>query len=286
MRLNENFQKALGLLTCPACAKNTAADLTLVEEPSPALQCTVCRTGYPVVDGVIDFLPSYEENRQPGLAQRLMENRAVVAFYERYFRPAFTRMGSPITYDEEMAWLKKIKTEIPVRTVLDLACGTGKYARLLDDMYRPEFVFAADISLPMLRQARTCAAAESRENMIHLRADAGALPFKKGVLDRVNCFGALHLFPDVPRTLMELGRTAVDKAVFTCLTSRKVKGLSLIQSFFSRLATFQFFDENRLEKDLKEAGFSDMRRTCNKMVLAFSCVKTRPNFIQERSVSL
>lgn len=269
-----HFEKAIAFLACPACPDNSLASLAFIEGPSPALQCAACNARYPVINGVIDFLPDYHEHRQQGLAQWLMENRAVVSVYEKYFRPAFTRMGSPITYEEEMAWLKGVKTGGPVKTVLDLACGTGKYARLLNDFYAPDLVFATDISLPMLEQAVAYAKAAGSKNILHIRADAGALPFKDNSIDRANCFGALHLFPDAPRTLRELGRTVSEDAVFTCLTSRKVRLMSPVQKIFSLLLTFHFFDEDKLQQALIEAGFGKMDGVVHRqMVLMFGARK-------------
>ncbi|MDY6832491.1 MAG: methyltransferase domain-containing protein [Thermodesulfobacteriota bacterium] len=272
--MNILLEKALDFLVCPACSANPEASLSFVRAPAPALQCAGCRASYPVVNGVLDFLPDYHEHRQQGLAQWLMENRAVVSVYEKYFRPAFTRMGSPITYEEEMAWLKGVQTGRPVKTVLDLACGTGKYARMLNDFYGPDLVFAADISLPMLEQAVAYANAAGSKNILHIRADAGALPFKDNAIDRANCFGALHLFPDAPRAIRELGRTASEDAVFTCLTGRKVRLLSPVQKIFSLLMTFQFFDGDRLQQALIEAGFGEMDCVVHRqMVLMFGAVK-------------
>jgi Methylase involved in ubiquinone/menaquinone biosynthesis len=43
-------------------------------------------------------------------------------------------------------------------------------------------------------------------NMVFVRCDATCLPFKPQTFSRVNCFGALHLFPDIPKSLAEIRR--------------------------------------------------------------------------------
>ena len=263
-------------LICPHCRNNQESTLTLIlDAPPPFLKCAECDRHYPIINGIIDFCPGIEERTGTGLAQKFMEHKAVVSVYEDYFRPAFTRMGSSIKYNEEIQWLGSVKTDIPVSAVLDLACGTGKYTRLMNRLYQPEIVFSVDISLPMLEQAIVNAEKENIDNIVHIRADAGSLPFKTKSLQRTNCFGALHLFPDVPAAIREIGRVSTTGAVFSCLTSRKtgrfVTGLG--QSIFSKLFSFHFFDENQLEKELGSAAFEGMKKKQKQMVLLFSCRK-------------
>lgn len=269
-------QAALNFLACPHCGDAPGTRLEVGQAgTNPFLICGNCDSHYPIVNGIIDFCPGIEERSGTGLAQKFMEHKAIVSVYEDYFRPAFTRLGSPIKYEEEIQWLTAIENDIPVYAILDLACGTGKYSRLLNRLYKPEFVFAVDISLPMLEKALSNAKNENIDNIIHIRADAGALPFKNGSLQRTNCFGALHLFPDVPAAIREIGRVSATGAVFSCLTSRKtgrfVTGFG--QQIFSKVFSFHFFDENRLEKNLKAAGFDTMKKQHQSMVLLFSCRK-------------
>ncbi len=154
------LSKALAHLTCPLCLARCEGQPFLDLKNNQALQCPVCGRLYPIRQGIIDFFPDYEETIKPGLAQRFMENNAIVAVYEKYFRPAFTSLGSPITYAEEVQWLRSVSPGISVKNILDLASGTGKYARLLNQTHDPELVFAVDISLPMLRKGLANARAE------------------------------------------------------------------------------------------------------------------------------
>jgi ubiquinone/menaquinone biosynthesis C-methylase UbiE/uncharacterized protein YbaR (Trm112 family) len=268
-------ESLLDFLICPYCQEDPTSRLEYVRDRMPpALRCVGCNRSYPIIDGIIDFCPGFEKRTGTGLAQKFMEHKAVVSVYENYFRPAFTRLGSPIKYDEEIQWLSAIPTGgIPVTAILDLACGTGKYTRLLNRLYNPEIIFAVDISLPMLQKSVACAREEKIENIIHIRGDAGALPLRTRCLQRVNCFGALHLFPDVTGAIHEIGRVSAAQAVFSCLTSRKVDRFSTRQTVFSKLFSFHFFDENRLEQDLQTAGFDSMAKNHKNMVLLFFCRK-------------
>lgn len=269
---------ALEWLRCPACRTNLPVDgagelVAIDRKDALHLKCRTCDAGYPVVNGVIDFLPGYETRSEPGLAQWCMENRFVVRFYEQYFRPAFTRMGSPIRYDEEIRWLKGVLPEAPVNIIMDLACGTGKYSRILNDHLSPERVFAIDISMPMLQKAVDMAAQAGADNIVHIRSDAGVLPLKDRCINSINCFGALHLFPDTDRTITEISRIAANKACFTCLTARKLMLWRPVQIPFSKLFSFHFFDETWMQDRLVRAGFHNFQKSVSRMVLMFACTR-------------
>ncbi|MBF0450976.1 MAG: methyltransferase domain-containing protein [Candidatus Magnetomorum sp.] len=258
------LDRARLLLTCPNCLEGPPGELNWESPFRDLLVCNVCRREYPIVDGIIDFVPDFSFS--PGLAQKFMEHRSVVSVYEKYVRPTFTSLGSSITYEEEIAWLQEVPVAVSPKYALDLACGTGKYTRLLDEMYHPDIIFGADLSMPMLEKAY----AQKKPNMIFIRCDASSLPFKPQVFSRVNCFGALHLFPDPRKALSELRRIMELSACFTCLTSRQMKGWNAwFQSAFSSLFSFHFFDDAHIEKILAESGYINVHVFERAMVLLF-----------------
>lgn len=80
--------------------------------------------------------------------------------------------------------------------VLDLACGTGDFCRLLQQAgHRPTGI---DMSLGMLEAARTTAPL--------LQADALQLPFGNGSVDGITCGFALRNFADLNGFFAELAR--------------------------------------------------------------------------------
>ncbi|KPA12140.1 type 11 methyltransferase [Candidatus Magnetomorum sp. HK-1] len=258
------LDKARLLLTCPQCMENTPSDLNWESPFRDLLICNTCKREYPVVGGIIDFVPDFDASA--GIAQKFMEHRTIVAMYEKYFRPTFTRIGSSLTYDEEIAWLQEVPVAVSPKYALDLACGTGKYARLLEDMYHPEIIFGADLSMPMLEKAYE----QKTPNMVFVRCNANSLPFKAKTFSRVNCFGALHLFPDTQKSLAEIRRVMELSGCFTCMTSRHMKGWnSWIQSAFSSLFSFHFFDDTQIEKMLSEMGYINVHLFERAMVLLF-----------------
>jgi ubiquinone/menaquinone biosynthesis C-methylase UbiE len=221
----------------------------------------------------VDFVPDFPAST--GLAQRFMESERVVSVYEAFFRPAFTSLGSSIKYHEEERWLKAIKPQRPIRHVLDLAAGTGRYARLMADVYRPDIVFAADVSEPMIRQGVEACRRGGYNNVLYLRADAHHLPFVDGGIDRANCFGALHLFPDPQAAIRELGRVSAERAAFTCLAAceHPSAGMRRLQAAFARAASFRFFTVSELNAMLGAAGLSELRAFQKGMLLMFEAEK-------------
>jgi len=73
----------------------------------------------------------------------------------------------------------------------------------------------------MLAQARRRARREGLANLDLVRGSALALPFRPSSFDAVNCCGALHLFPDVPRALAEIARVLAPGGRFTAAVFRR-----------------------------------------------------------------
>lgn len=264
------LSKALEHLRCPHCQADHAFEL---KAEVNKIHCQQCKSAFSYAQGYVDFLPA-EAEKKPGIAQRFMENPLLVSIYENYFRPTFTALGSPIKYAEEEAWLAQVKTRLPVKLVLDLAAGTGRYARLLAEQYQPDMVIAVDISAPMIRQGIRLCEAKGFNNVLYVRADAQMLPLRSAEFDRVNCFGALHLLPDPAGAVRELGRVAKPGATFSCLTACEYsQGWKVqAQGVFSRIATFRFFSEKELKAYLNQANWGEISSVRKEMLLMFSAI--------------
>lgn len=261
------IEKSLIIFRCPACF-NEKLQLETARGIEKII-CQNCQAKFPVAGGIIDFFPQYVSSKS--LSQKFMENRYVVKMYEKYFRPAFTRLGSPIKYREEEEWLKKYCDNHHPSTVLDIASGTGKYARLIADVCQPEIVIALDLSMPMLEKNIEISMAGGYHNIVYIKGDAMCLPINDHAIDHINCFGALHLFPDAFTSIKEISRVGRANSMFTCLTACKQDGFmsKWFQEIFSRAASFKFFDIAELEKNLKDLGFSNFEYIKKKMLLMF-----------------
>jgi SAM-dependent methyltransferase/uncharacterized protein YbaR (Trm112 family) len=238
------------ILRCPDCRQGR------LQRMKGGLGCRRCHAAFPLVDGVVDFLG--ERLGSPGLAQRVMEARPVAAVYEEWFRPAFTALGSSVTYADEDAFLDAHAAPAG-DVIVDLACGSGRYTRWLADTFPDSIVLGIDISWAMLRIAQDRAREDGLGNVVFLRADAGNLPLRDASVGHFNCFGALHLFPDAEAAIDEAGRVCADDASLALLTAARLPGMltGTAQGVFSRAAKFRFFAMQELAGMLEHAGFAD-----------------------------
>lgn len=89
----------------------------------------------------------------------------------------------------------------PPRRVLDVACGTGDFARAVLAVSPASDVTGLDFSEAMLTLARL-----KVPNATFVQGDVLALPFEKGCFDAVTVGFGLRNFVDIPKALAEMAR--------------------------------------------------------------------------------
>lgn len=199
-----------------------------------------------------------------------MESRPIVRIYEsrlwRRSRVAKAAMG--IAFEEELERVSKAAQLDDAQRVLDLACGSGIYSRPFARALPPQpgsplqtRVVGLDISRPMLAYAEEARRREGLDQLRLVRGSALHLPFRSGIFDVVNCCGALHLFPEVPRVLEEVHRVLAAGGRFTAAVIRV--GPSPRDRFGAsmrrRLLGVESFRAEGLEEQLGAAGLGDFR---------------------------
>ncbi len=99
-------------------------------------------------------------------------------------------------------------------------------------------------------------------NLRFVRGSALDLPFPPERFDVVNCCGALHLFPDVPRALGEVRRVLRPGGRFTVATFRRPEGAvaDLLNGWRRTVIGIDAFTPRDLESWLRAAGLDDVRR--------------------------
>lgn len=192
-----------------------------------------------------------------GLAQRLMEDRALVKLYESRLRPQFLRVmggnwAEHLSPGDEDAYIMQAPSPAP-GPVLDLACGSGRWTRVVARKVGAERVVGLDLSAPMLAEARALV-----RDVPLVRANALRLPFADGVLGGANCFNALQVLPDPESVVRELGRCLRKDAVLTCFTFRRApRGVyRYFQSRFERATRVQAFRDEDIRGWLASAGMT------------------------------
>jgi ubiquinone/menaquinone biosynthesis C-methylase UbiE len=187
-----------------------------------------------------------------------MESETVVAIYESRFwrRSPLVAAVTRLSFEEEYRVIVRAAEVERAESLLDLACGTGIYARPLSQMLVDGIVVGLDLSLPMLRYASRRASKEAFNNVLFVHADALDLPFASDSFDVVNYCGALHLFADLPRALGEVSRVLKRGGRFTVAAYRRREGCwaERIVSFRQRLTGMDAFHPHDLTLRFGKAG--------------------------------
>ena len=139
-----------------------------------------------------------------------MVTRLVPAIYERYWRPALGRVFKGVTgpgMAEEIRIARLLLGLGEGDTVLDVACGPGNFSREFARAVGPDgLAVGIDASPTMLERGGEELRRADPGNLVLIRGDATALPFRDASFDATCCFAALHLFADPFAALDEMRR--------------------------------------------------------------------------------
>jgi SAM-dependent methyltransferase len=262
-------------LKCPKCGR-----LKIIITPNfwdiQEAVCESCDHKITVHGGIPDFaerIPLVDPNLNP--AQKLMNSRYFALVYESpIWRPLHTYIGSGISMSQEVSEVFEISRANQAHLVIDLACGTGHYARAFAETLPGAEVCGVDISLNMLTQARKLAHRKSLNQVVFIRGDIYQLPFDDQSVDWIHCGGALHLFPDLRPVWKEIARVMKPGGTFTAMTIALVSGLiGKVQQRIMDRGRATFFQPNKLAVDLNAAGLSSFVYKQHRVTLLFSTVK-------------
>lgn len=128
---------------------------------------------------------------------------ATLEAYERW-APAYPPEAHNPIMQAEQRCLLSLLPGFHGRRVLDLACGTGRYSRLVAERGACEVV-AADFSPGMLARV---------DGVARVRAGLGPLPFRDGTFDCVVSGLALGHAPDLELCVAEIARVLVAGGTF------------------------------------------------------------------------
>lgn len=205
-----------------------------------------------------------EFNHPRSRAQRLMEWKPLIEIYEsRWWRKSgLFALMTGITFEGEYENIVGALELDGDELLLDLACGSGIYSRPLARLLDRGRVVGLDLSTPMLSYAARKARDQGIGNLVLVRASAMDLPFPDDEFDRVNCCGALHLFPDFSMAASEILRVLKPGGIFTTavfrnwLPGRVSRKLADIQY---RRGGAKNFQPDELESLVVNAGFERFR---------------------------
>lgn len=156
------------------------------------------------------------------------------------------------------------------KRVLEIGCGAGQGLNYLAGP--AEAVVGADISLDLLREARSVADVDL------VTLDATALPFRDGSFDRILLFEMMYYVGDVPRALDECRRVLSDDGTLLVVTANPER-----PDFNPSPFSHQYYAAHRLGAVLDEAGFSS--DVLGNFVLEKSSTKQRAISLLRRTAS-
>ncbi|MEL6931367.1 MAG: methyltransferase domain-containing protein [Cyanobacteria bacterium J06600_6] len=150
----------------------------------------------------------------------------------------------------------------PSAKILDLACGTGEFARLLLEQNPQQQITGVDISESMLEIARN--KLKTYPSVSLYRASVKFLPFDNDSFDLVICANAFHYFENPELALTEMKRVLKPKGEIIildwCRDYWVLKLCDIVFRFIDR-AYQRCYTQAELEQLLKIAGLNVVKES-------------------------
>jgi ubiquinone/menaquinone biosynthesis C-methylase UbiE len=214
-----------------------------------------------VESGYLDLLGE-EDPTGAHLGQRLMVSNVLPLIYERLWRPLGGRllMGAmgPGVRDEHRIALDMLGLSSGDR-VLDVACGPGNFTRGFARATGDGLVVGIDASETMLTLA---VRKTENANLVYIRGDACALPFRDGSFDAICCFAALYLIERPMQALDEIARVLAPGGRVALLSSchRGPLPANATNAIVRRLSGVRIFARDELTKALRDRGLTNIEQ--------------------------
>jgi len=255
-------------MSAPQTESTTPALDRVIELLEPAAAERARRRGLAEA-GYLDLLE--HELQSTGATQDLMLTRLVPAIYERYWRPALSRVAKGFTgpgMGEEIRIARLLLGLGEGDAVLDVACGPGNFSREFARAVGPGgLVAGVDASRTMLERGGEELRRSDPGNVCLIRADATALPFKDESFDASCCFAALHLFAEPFAALDEMRRVLKPGGRIALMTSvRRELTLSPLKPILERASGMRIFEGEEIVEALEMRGFTAVHRRLSGMV--------------------
>lgn len=239
-------ERPIGGYICPSCHERLPVR-------RGDLVCPQCGRRIRFADGYHRFpLPEADAPVDAGFDR-------LAAVYESplWFQLIYRLIGGPrAPRDDRRALLRPV--DWTDRTVLDVACGTGRFVRGL----APDAacVIGVDRSPGMLRRAVTLTPEPVRPGVHYARMDATGLYLADRSVDAVTCGWALHLFDRVENALVEIHRVLRPGGWFAATTLAPGWLLSIPGLAPGLRATVgaRTFSDRELRTILETVGFGDV----------------------------
>jgi SAM-dependent methyltransferase len=226
------------------------------------LFCQRCGAEYPVRSGIPDFILEDLSKSTNPILRSVSSIDKLAKIYE-------TWLWYPIVYHFYGGlFIPSVREEVKMITEmanaenglgLDIACGTGLFARSL--ARKMHLVYGVDMSIGMLKKATEYADREKIGNIRFARARAEKLPFPNSLFDGAICCGALHLFPGTLEALGEIARVMKKGARLAVMTfvKRRLFRFRTVYEHLRNSHGAHIFDVEEIDRYLSQTGFKDFK---------------------------
>ncbi len=126
-------------------------------------------------------------------------------------------VNSPVrkyVQQQEAKFFKRIGNLAPGGKFLEIGCGCGVGAKIINRSFRPTSIHALDIDVDMLKTAKKKRLAWKNVPLHLLAADAQELPFPDRSFDVVYNYGIIHHLENWQKGVTEIARVLKENGVF------------------------------------------------------------------------
>ncbi len=224
------------------------------EHPPTSVDCSVCKHTFWSQTKVLEIMPP--DAIHAGWSQDVYDNDWMADIYEKWTRSIGTFLLAGLRYKDEYDYLRQHLHAAYDTPILDLCCATGPHSRVLAQEYGAGRVMGLDLSPNMLQKGARLAEEQQLNDILWIRGNALKLPFGNETLGAINCFGAVHLFPDPAAGLRESGRVLIPGGTYTAFVAVEHSNFVMrrLQLLGSPLFGVKTFNRKTLEGWLQDAG--------------------------------
>ena len=126
-------------------------------------------------------------------------------------------VNSPVrryVQQQEGRFFKNMNNLAPGGKILEIGCGCGVGAHIINQSFAPASIHALDIDIDMLRGAKKKRKAWKNVPLYLLAADAQELPFPDNCFDAVFNFGIIHHLENWQKGVSEIARVLKEGGIF------------------------------------------------------------------------
>jgi SAM-dependent methyltransferase len=237
------------VFACPRCH----GSLTVTTD---SVACDHCGQEYlDRGEGHADFVLAGQP-ATAGHAPLRLQDPVIARRYETHSRPSFFQImggdwdAAALTEQGERDYLRTRLAHVTA-PVADVACGAGKWTRVICDQVGTSGVIGVDISKPLLRQCRAAI-----PGIVTVRGSALRLPFTDGTLGAAVIWNALQQLPGPAQAIAEARRCLQPGGTLILLTYRPAR--DPLARYFQAQHELAFsvtsFTEDQMRSYLTDAG--------------------------------